>query len=183
MRGLLPAGAVIVMASVRTVFPAQPPQGCFVATVAVIVDSVRDVRDIKYHRMAVSGIRKLEPAADASEMGCEPRDAVVLAEMRRAVESRFQGVVIVPPKAQFTYTLRHSTIEVVRNEIKRLAAVARQHSGSFTRVEVVPLDVPEAPRSRELPLPALTASEAEAAACNTDNAALARAGAKYRWAC
>lgn len=79
--------------------------------------------------------------------------------------------------------IRNSSIELARKEIQRFALVARQHGANFSRVEFVPLDTPEAPRSGDLALPPLAASDADAAACSKENDALARTGAKYRWAC
>lgn len=183
MRLILSASALLFIHAARTAPRVTPPEACFVAAIAVIVDDVKDIKDIKYHRMVVAGIRKLEPAPDASEEACEPRDGTVPMVLRQSAEARFRGVMIMPPQVQRTYALRSASIEIVRTEIKRFALAARQHSGSFTRVELVHVDTPEAPRSGELPLPALASSDAEAASCSAENKTLEREGAKYRWAC
>jgi hypothetical protein len=183
MRGLLAVSALIGFPVIHRSLHRTHPEACYVAAIAVIVDDVKDVRDIKYHRMVVAGIRKLEPSPDASEESCEPRDGTVPMVLRQAAESRFRGVMIKPPQIQVTYTIRQSSLEGARREIKRFALAARQYAGSFSRVEMVPVDTREAPSSAELALPTLAISDADAASCTAENKTLERSGAKYRWAC
>jgi len=183
MHTFLAFGIAAAVLAVPVSSPQPAPDACYVAAIAVVVDDVKDVREVKYHRVIVSGIRKLEPSPDAQDESCEPKDGAVAALLRQSAEARLQGVVLSAPQIRLTYTIRHSSVDVVRQEIKRFAAVARLHSGTFTRVEVVELDVPDAPRSDALPLPTLSASSNEAASCSSDNKTLERAGAKYRWLC
>ena len=152
-----------------------PPQSCYVAQVAIVVD---DVADFKYHRVVIAGIRQLDAASAATAGNCESRDIGAIAAMRTAVEARFDSSVIKPPHLRTTIELRHADLNVVRSEIVRLARLAYNRAGSFTRVEHV--SVGTAP---ELALPRLSSDDTATEACSKDNAALERTGAKFRWAC
>lgn len=183
MRGLLAISALLLAQIIRPGPHAPPPEACFIAAIATIVDDVRDPKDIKYHRMVVAGIRKLEPAPDALEESCEPRDGIVPLVLTQAAESRLRGEVPRPPQILRSFVIRRSSLSAVHDEIKRFALVARRYSGSFTRVEFVPVDRPEAPGKAELPLPRLGATDAEEASCKAENKVLETEGAKFRWAC
>jgi hypothetical protein len=183
MHSVLALGIAAAIVGIPLSPPQSAPDACYVAAITVVIDDVKDVREVKYHRVVVSGIRRLEPSPDALDESCEPKDGAVAALLRQSTEARLQGVLLKAPQIRLTYTIRHSSVDGVRQEIKRFAAVARLHSGTFTRVEVVELDVPDAPRSDALPLPTLSTSGNEAESCSSDNKTLERAGAKYRWLC
>lgn len=182
MRSLLVA-ATLLGAAVLGSPPAPSSSSCYVVAIALLVDDVKDVRDIKYHRVVVTGIRKLDAVNDSTDLMCQPRDAMVPLVMRQEVDGRFRGMTRKPQQVQRSFVVQHSSLAVVENEVRRFATVARTHAGSFKRVEAVAVDVSIAPRSAELPLPALATSEADAAACVDDNKELERSNAKYRWAC
>jgi hypothetical protein len=156
-----------------------PGEACYVAELAVIVD---DVADFKYHRVVVSGIRRFEATRDVAG-NCEPRDAMAVNAMKRAVEQRLDSVRVAPRQMRTTIALQHTSLDFIKSQIVRFATLAREHAGTFKRVEVVSVNVPGAPRSEELPLPRLATSDADAAACASDNAGLVRAGATFLWAC
>jgi hypothetical protein len=184
MRSLYAVGALLVAVMRSSVVVAHAPDhSCYVVAIALLIDEVKDVRDIKYHRVVVTGIRKLDAVGDSTDMSCQPRDAVVPMIMRQEADNRFRGTMLKAPQVARSFLVQHPSLAVVENEIKRFAIVARQHPGTFTRVETVSVDAPEAPRTAELPLPALATSPAEANACAADNRALEQSKAKYRWAC
>ena len=169
--------ALTIAAPVRGQPGASAPQACFVAELGLVVEEAPAYR---FHRIVVAGIRKVEPAADASEFNCEPRNLMVTGAMRRAVEQHLDSVVA--PRVRTVVEVRHHSIDVVKGEIARFAERARAHAGTFRRVEWLKADLPAAD-APAFALPRLSISDADAAACAQDNAKLERATARYRWAC
>lgn len=58
MRNLLAVSALFALPFVHTPSRTPTPKACFIAAISVIVDEATNPNDIKYHRMAVAGIRK-----------------------------------------------------------------------------------------------------------------------------
>jgi hypothetical protein len=159
---------------------ATPPEACFVAAVAMIVE---DVADYRFHRVVVAGIRKFDLESGAASGDCTPRNAAVPAVMRHAIDKALDSINLKPPTVRANVELHHTSLEVVQSEIARIAVRAREHAGDFVRVEVVPLDASALVGSEEVALPRLAKDDADATACASDNLRLARAGATRRWAC
>jgi hypothetical protein len=153
---------------------------CYVVEGSFLVD---DGADYRFHRIVIAGIRKVQAAADTSFGTCQPRDAQVIAAMRRAVNKQLDSVTVRPPTVRSDLALRFTSLAAVQTSIASLAARARDHAGQFSRVEVVSLPASETVGTDELSLPRLAADSADAAACVSANGQLAHSHASFRWAC
>jgi hypothetical protein len=171
---------ILLLASLVAGFIPSPPEACYVAQIGVIVS---DATDFRYHRVVTAGIRRLTPAPDATDGDCRPRDPSILDVMRRDIETHLEGEIVKPPRTRATITIGHASLEVVRSQITRLAALARDHRGAFVRVEVVGAGQWSKSPSDVIALPRLMDDEQAAAECAADNVRLEREGAKHRWAC
>ena len=103
--------------------------------------------------------------------------------MRRDIETHLEGEVVKAPRTRATISIGHASLDVVRSQISRLAALARDHRGTFVRVEVVGAGAWSQSASDVIPLPRLMDNDQAAAECAADNVRLEREGAKHRWAC
>jgi hypothetical protein len=154
----------------------KPPDFCYVAQVALIVEAVDNYR---FDRVVVDGIRTLPAAPDATAGNCEPKSAEVAATMRRRVDAQLDSTRVEPPRVRSNIQIRHARVDVVQSEIRRLATKAREHRGAFVRVELVQIDEVDDRHA----LPRLSIDDTDARDCAAANVKLEQARAKFRWAC